>query len=168
MKKSQIPAIIGSIVLALGLFVPIARVLLPSRNVNYFGYGNAGKVVLALAIVSLIITLLKKSKALWITGLASLGLVLYDLYDLQSLTSKARLIPGNIEDPLATHLDSFQRASLEQFILNSVALDWKGWAVMITGAALIIVAALIGGLMAEQSETFVSTLRSGDDESKAE
>ncbi len=166
MKKSQIPAIIGSIVLAVGLFVPIARVLLPSRNVNYFGYGNAGKVVLGLAIVSLIITLLKKYKALWITGLASLGLVLYDLYDLQSLTSKARLIPG-IEDPSATHLDSFQRASLEQFILKSVALDWKGWAVMFTGAALIIVVALIGGLMAEQSETFVSSPGPGDDESKA-
>ena len=167
MKKSQIPGIIGSILLALGLFVPIARVLLPSRNVNYFGYGNAGKVVLGLAIVSLIITLLKKYKALWITGLASLGLVLYDLYDLQSLTSKARLIPGSVEDPSATHLDSFQRASLEQFILQSVALDWKGWAVMIAGVSLIIVAALMGGLMAGQSETFVSTLRPGDDESKA-
>jgi hypothetical protein len=166
MEKQQIPGIVGSILLAVGLFVPIARVLLPSRNINYFGYGNAGKVVLGLAIVSLIITLLKKYKALWITGLASLGLVLYDLYDLQSLTSKARLIPGNIEDPSAAHLDSFQRAFLEEFILKSVALDWKGWAVMITGVALIIVAALIGGLMAEQSETFVSTLRPGDDESK--
>jgi len=167
MEKQQIPGIVGSILLAVGLFVPIARVLLPSRNVNYFGYGNAGKVVLGLAIASLVIALLKKYKALWITGLASLGLVLYDLYDLQSLAAKARLISGNIEDPSATHLDSFQRASLEQFILKSVALDWKGWAVMIAGVALIIVAALIGGLMAEQSETFVSTLRPGDDESKA-
>jgi hypothetical protein len=167
MERQQIPGIVGSILLAVGLFVPIARVLLPSRNVNYFGYGNAGKVVLGLAIVSLVITLLKKYKALWITGLASLALVLYDLYDLQSLTSKARLIPGNVEDPSATHLDSFQRASLEQFILQSVALDWKGWAVMITGVALIIVAAPIAGRMAEQSGTFVSTLRPGEDESKA-
>ena len=58
------------------------------------------------------------------------------------------------------------RTELRSWAIIGVAgVVWL--AVMITGAALIIVAALIGGVMDEQSDKLVSSLRGGDDESQA-
>ena len=75
MRTKQITGLLGSAMLFIGLFVPLISI--PTiENVNYFICSKKSDVMitLVLAIMSFILVLAKKFKALWFTGLLGLGM----------------------------------------------------------------------------------------------
>ena len=75
MRTKQITGLLGSVALFIGVFVPLISI--PTiENVNYFTCSKKSDVMitLVLAIMSFILVLAKKFKALWFTGLLSLGM----------------------------------------------------------------------------------------------
>jgi hypothetical protein len=133
MNTKQLLGLIGSIVLFVGVFTPIVSVPIVG-NMNYFQNGEGdGTIVLILAVISLVLVLAKKYKALWLTGIGSLGVMLFTFISFQSKMSEAK---ANMESELAGN--PFR--GLADMAMKSVQLQW-GWAMLIVGAALIIASA---------------------------
>ena len=126
MSKKQILGLVGSIILILGVFMPlISMPIMGSLNYIQNGKGD-GLFILLLAVVSLILVVLKKYKGLWFTGFGSLAIMAYTFINLQIWISESqRELAGNLFAGLAT-----------------VQLQW-GWAVLTIGAVLIIASAAI-------------------------
>src|SRR6266508_2104667 len=73
MARKQMLGLVGSLIMFVGVFTPIISVPIVG-NMNYFQNGKGdGVIVLALAIVSLILTITKRYRGLWFTGVASLA-----------------------------------------------------------------------------------------------
>ena len=112
MRTKQITGLLGSVTLFIGVFVPLISI--PTiENVIYFTCSKKSDVMitLVLAIMSFILVLAKKFKALWFTGIVSLCLT----------------IVGFILFRILPHIAGIQ-------------FEW-GWALLIIGPALIIVSA---------------------------
>lgn len=76
-NKKQLLGLVGSVMLFIGVFTPIVHVPVLGY-LTYFHNGKGdGVIIIALAIASLIITLLKKHKLLWLTGLGSLAVMAF-------------------------------------------------------------------------------------------
>lgn len=135
MDKKQVTGLIGSIVLFIGVFAPIVSVPIVG-NMNYFQNGKGdGTIVIVLAVISLILTLSKKYKGLWFTGLGSLGVMAFTFINFQMRMSEAK---SHMERELAGN--PFRE--LADLAIQSVQLQW-GWALLIVGASLVIAAAAI-------------------------
>ena len=135
MDKKQVMGLIGSIILFVGVFTPIVSVPIMG-NMNYFQNGKGdGTIVIVLAVISLILTLAKKYKWLWVTGLGSLGVMVFTFINFQILMSEAK---SQMESELAGNPFS----GLADMVLQSVQLQW-GWAILVVGAAFVIAAAAI-------------------------
>jgi hypothetical protein len=135
MVKKQVLGLIGSIILFLGVFMPIISVPIIG-NINYFQNGKGdGTIIIILAAVSLILVLSKKYKGLWFTGFGSLAVLVFTFINFQTRMSRARF-------ELQLELADNPFASLGELALQSVQLQW-GWAVLIVGAALLIAAVAI-------------------------
>src|ERR1035441_8187451 len=68
--RKQRVAILGSLLLFVGVFLPLVST--PLGSVNYFDNGQGdGAIVLALAVISIILALTRSFGWLWITGLCS-------------------------------------------------------------------------------------------------
>jgi len=133
MSTKKLLGVIGSIVLFIGVFMPIVSVPIMG-NMNYFQNGEGdGTIVLALAVISLVLVLAEKFKGLWFTGLGSLGIMLFTFINFQSKMSQAK---ADMESELAGN--PFR--GLADVVMQSVQLQW-GWAVLIVGAALVIASA---------------------------
>ncbi len=133
MSTKQLLGVIGSIVLFIGIFMPIVSVPIMG-NMNYFQNGKGdGTIVLVLAGISLILVLAKKYNGLWFTGLGSLGIMLFTFINFQTKMSQAK---ADMEAQLAGN--PFR--GLADMAMQAVQLQW-GWAVLIVGAALVIAAA---------------------------
>ncbi|HND78707.1 MAG TPA: hypothetical protein PLN79_15585, partial [bacterium] len=90
LSKKQLVGLIGSLVLFLGVFMPIVSVPMVG-NMNYFQNGEGdGIVILVLAIISVVFIFLKKYKVLWGTSLISLGLLLFTLINIHVNISNAK------------------------------------------------------------------------------
>ncbi|OGM59103.1 hypothetical protein A3A75_05595 [Candidatus Woesebacteria bacterium RIFCSPLOWO2_01_FULL_39_10] len=135
MNKKQLLGLIGSLVLIIGVFTPI--VSLPFvGSMNYFNNGNGdGTIVLILAIASLVVVFLKKYKFLWITGLASLGMMLFTFINFQGKMA-------SVKSEMQSGLEGNPFAGLGELALQSVQLQW-GWIILVIGAVLLIVSAAI-------------------------
>jgi hypothetical protein len=135
MDKKQVLGLIGSVVLFLGVFMPIVSVPVMG-DMNYFQNGKGdGVLIIILAAISLILTLSKKYKGLWFTGFGSLGIMVFTFINFQMRMSSART-------DLQRELVGNPFAGLGELALEFVQLQW-GWAVLIVGAALIIATAAI-------------------------
>lgn len=133
MSKKQMLGLIGSIVLIIGVFTPIVSLPIVG-SMNYFNNGQGdGTIVLGLAIVSLIVVLFKKYKALWLTGFASLGMLLYTFMNFQGRMAEAR-------SEMQAQLEGNPFAGIGEMALQSVQIQW-GWVVLVIGAVLLLVAA---------------------------
>ncbi len=120
----------GSIILFIGVFMPLVSVPI-AGNINYIGNGKGdGIVVLILAVVSLLFVLTKKYKGLWLTGLGSLGMMLFTFINFQSKLSQAKT---DVQSELAGN--PFR--DVADAAIESVHLQW-GWAILLVGAALVI------------------------------
>ena len=134
-KKQKLIGLIGSIMLIIGVFMPIVSFPIIG-SMNYFQNGEGdGVFILILAILSLFFIFVKKYVLLWTTGLTSLGLIVYSIIDFQRTMSKFRL---EMERELADN--PFK--GLGELAMQSIQLQW-GWVLLIIGAILLIVAAAI-------------------------
>ena len=142
MEKKQAIAIVGAILLFLGVFAPIFSVPLLG-TINYFQNGKGdGVIVLVLAIVSVALALVKLYKGLLLTGGGTIAILVFTLFNFQSKMSDLR---SSMEKELAGN----PFAGFGQAALNSIQLQW-GWAVLFVGACLVITAGL---MRAELSST---------------
>ncbi len=71
MNNRRLLGILGSAILFIGVFMPIVKVPIVG-DINYFQNGRGdGVIVLALAVISLALVLLRWYRELWITALGS-------------------------------------------------------------------------------------------------
>ncbi|MGB8524491.1 MAG: energy transducer TonB [Candidatus Acidiferrales bacterium] len=119
----------------MGAFLPIVSLPIIG-SYNYFRNGHGdGTIILVLAVLSVILAVTRRFGWLWITGLCTLAITLYDLVNAIMLLSDAQ---GKMDEQLAGN--PFK--GLADVAMNSVQLEW-GWAVLIIGGVLIVVAAAI-------------------------
>lgn len=118
MENKRMLGLTGSMVLCLGVFCPVLLVPMLGR-INYFILGKGdGTVIIALALISFLLTLKKKYKALWYTGLGSFGIIIFTFLSTYGVPGAAR--------PVTTHLSA----------------SW-GWVVLLLGAGTLSAAAAI-------------------------
>ena len=128
-------AIVGSIILFVGVFMPIVSMPIVG-SINYFQNGKGdGIIVMALAVISLLLALGKMYRGLWLTGLGSMAVMLVTFFAFQSRMSEVKV---NMESSLAGN--PFR--GVADMAIQSVQLQW-GWAIMIVGAGLIVAAAAL-------------------------
>lgn len=136
-RTKQSIAILGASLLLIGVFLPLVSMPLVG-SVNYFHNGEGdGPIVLVLAVMSIILALTRRFGGLWITGLCSVGLPLFYLFHLLSGVSQIR-------EQMKTELADNPFRGVADVVTNSVQFQW-GWAVLILGGALIVVAAAMRG-----------------------
>ena len=135
MTKRQTLALIGSVILFVGVFMPIISVPVMG-SVNYFQNGRGdGTIIIALAAVSLILVARGKYKGLWFTGVGSLGMMVFSFVSFRVRMSQAQA------EPQAELADN-TFAGLGELAMKSVQLQW-GWAVLVVAAAMVIAAAAL-------------------------
>jgi hypothetical protein len=119
MDKKRIFSMFGIVILLCGVFSPVLRV--PEMgDVSYFLCGKGdGTVVILLALISLLLSLKKNYKALWITGVACAGVIVFSYVDIH-----ARMAAGSAGFADAYHF------------------SW-GWAVLLLGAASVLASAAV-------------------------
>jgi lysylphosphatidylglycerol synthetase-like protein (DUF2156 family) len=125
----------GSIALFFGVFAPIISAPVV-ENLNFFRNGQGdGVLVVILAALSLVFTLLRRFRALWATGLGALAVMLLTFANFQVKLSEMRA-------KVNSDLGENQFKGLADAAVQSVQLQW-GWAVLVTGAGLLIGAAAL-------------------------
>lgn len=127
--------LIGSITLFIGVFAPIVSMPIVG-SINYFQNGKGdGVIVLIFALISFVIVLTKKYTWLWLTGLGSIGAMLFTFVRFQSKISELK---SNMNSQLAGNpFRGFADAAI-----NSIQLQW-GWALLIVGAGFLIASAAL-------------------------
>lgn len=117
------------------MFTPIISIPIVG-SVNYFQNGKGdGVIVLALALISIVLVFAKKYAGLWITGTASLALILFPFINFQVRMSE-------MQDELESKLAGNPFRGIADITMQSIQLQW-GWAVLVVGAVLLITAAAI-------------------------
>lgn len=135
METRQTLGLIGSILLVIGVFMPIVSLPIIG-SINYFQNGHGdGVIVLILGVISLILTLTKKYGALWFTGLGSLAVMAFTFINFQMRMSQAR-------EEMQRALGNNPFRGLADAALQTIQIQW-GWAVLVLGAALVIAAAIV-------------------------
>lgn len=133
MSKKQIVALAACTVLIFGVFAPVISVpFVGSINLFYNGHGD-GVLLLLGAGISAICALIDQNWALWLTGLGSFGITLFDLFNAASTISNAK---GEMDQLLSGDL----LKGFADVALQSVQLEW-GWAVLIFGSSLLLASA---------------------------
>ena len=147
-RVKQLLAILGASLLFVGVFLPI--VSLPIfGSLNYFHNGEGdGTIILVLAVVSSILAATRRFRGLLVTGLCSVGLLLFTLVNFMIRMSELR---GQMQAQLAGNPFS----ELADLAMNSVQMQW-GWAVLMLGGVLIVVAAAMHGPMPVASQQALS------------
>lgn len=128
--------LIGSALLIVGVFTPIVGV--PLSSLNYFQNGKGdGMIILILAAISIILTIRRTYKGLWVTGLGSIAVMAFTLvsFNVSVSDAKHRLEIGQV-DNIAN--------GMQDLALQAAQLQW-GWGVLLLGAISIIAAAGIKG-----------------------
>ena len=103
---------------------------------TFFNNGQGdGVFVLLLAVISLVLTIRRRYGWLWVTGLLTLGLLLFTFVNLQSRISEA-------QTKMQSNLTGNAFKGIASAAMQSVQIQW-GWAVLVVGSTLIIAAATI-------------------------
>jgi hypothetical protein len=121
--------------LFLGVFAPIVSAPIIG-NINYFQNGKGdGVIILALAVISVFLTLTKRYRLLLITGVGSLAVLAFTFINFQRRVSSARseMREGMANNPFR---------GLGDAMLSTVQIQW-GWAVLIIGAVLLLASAML-------------------------
>lgn len=132
----QIMGLIGVFLLILGVFTPIVRLPIVG-DMNYFQNGQGdGVFVLILAVASLAPLFLHRYQWLWITGLLALTLIGSTLLQFIWVIAQLR---QTVTEETADNLF----AGLADLLVDAVQIQW-GWVLLVTGAILVLVTAVIG------------------------
>lgn len=130
---NTILGIVGSLILVLGVFSPLLSMPVMG-TLNYFQNGKGdGVIVLILAVVSLLLSVSRRYRGLWFTGLASGGLLAFTFINFQMRFHK-------METEMKTKLADNPFGGVASLVTEAVQMQW-GWAVLIVGILLILVAA---------------------------
>lgn len=130
--NNKILGIVGSALLIVGIFLPVVSVM-GLISLSYFDAIKAspvqawsGVLLLLLGIVSLLMALSNKTKALIATGLVSLLLLILDFFRLKNALSNAPAEAGDFADQMA----------------SAVSIGW-GFYLMALAAVILIVAGVM-------------------------
>jgi hypothetical protein len=128
-------AFIGSALLFIGVFCPMVSVPIMGQ-MNYFQNGKGGgTIILVLALASAILAIVNRFRFLWLTGGASLVLLLVTFIRFQSRLS-------DMKEEVKTKLHDNPFAGFADLAIESVQIQW-GLAVLVLGSVLVIAAAAI-------------------------
>jgi hypothetical protein len=128
--------LIGSVLLFLGVFAPVITAPIVGPQ-NYFQNGQGDGVIVAmLALASIGAVLARYFRALWLTGLASLGVLGFTFVNFQQKLSE-------LQRGMNRDLADNPFRGLADMALQSVQIQW-GWAVLVVGAILLLIAAGMG------------------------
>jgi hypothetical protein len=138
--RKQTLAILGASLQFVGVFLPIVSVPFLGTQ-NYFQNGKGdGIIVLVLAVTSIVLAIARLFPGLWVTGLSSVGLLLFTLFNFINNMDRVReqMKTGiSADNPFGKLVGGLADAAL-----NSIQLQW-GWAVLMLGGILIVLAAAI-------------------------
>ena len=135
MTKKQTFALLGSLILFVGVFMPIISMPMIG-NMNYFQNGKGdGVIIILLAFLSIIFSFSNKNKGLWFTGIGSLIVLLFTFINFQMKLSE-------LKSQMAIELEGNPFGGIADLAMQSVQLQW-GWAVLIVGTVMIIVSAVM-------------------------
>jgi Ca2+/Na+ antiporter len=133
MTNRQLLGILGSAILFIGVFMPIVKLPVVGE-MNYFHNGRGdGVIVLALAVTSFVLVLIRWYRQLWITSLGLAAVVAFTFFNFQSKMSQATR-------QMETELKDNPFRGLADLAVQSVQLEW-GWAVLVIGIVLLIAVA---------------------------
>ena len=134
MYPKQALAAAGSVLLLVGVFAPVVSMPL-GGPITYYGHARFDAIaIMALAALSCALALAQQFKALWLTGLASAGVLAYSLTHVQQrIVGIDRHAGGVFGDALR---------ALSDMTMDSVRYEW-GWAPLVAGAALVLLAAAL-------------------------
>jgi len=139
--KRQTTGVIGSILLIVGVFMPVMSVPFIG-GVDYFRDGTGdGVFVLGLGVVSLILVMAKRYK--WLVATSSLTICMLMFTLIQFHRNMAR-----IKEQYEAQTEGNPFAGLGQLALDSIQLQW-GWAPLFLGAIMV---AICAGLKDERVE----------------
>ena len=125
--------VLGSLILVVGVFLPIVRIPV-AGTINLFRNGEGdGVYILALALISLALTLRRAFRWLCVTALLALLIVGADFLDSMLKIRKAKA-------SMATELEGNQFRGLAEAALQGVEMQW-GWGVLLAGVVLLLIAA---------------------------
>ena len=112
--RRQIFGLVGSGLLILGTFLPLASVPIVG-SINYFKNGQGdGVFIIGFGTLAIVFTLIKRYKLLWIPAILSIALLIYVAQEMSGSSSG----------------------------IFSISMEW-GWLVMFAGGILLVLAALI-------------------------
>jgi hypothetical protein len=127
-SRKQIIGFIGAAVLAVGVFMPLLTAPYIG-TINFFKNGSGdGIYILLIVAISVIIILARRYRWLYLTGIVSLLIIGINFLDFMSRISQ-----------LTTQLKDNM---FGEWYSTSIQMQW-GWAVLVIGALLLIVAAWI-------------------------
>jgi hypothetical protein len=133
MTNRQLLGILGSAILFFGVFMPIVKLPVVGE-MNYFHNGRGdGVIVLALAVTSFVLVLIRWYRQIWITSLGSAAVLAFTFFNFQSKMSQATR-------QMETELKDNPFRGLADLGVQSVQLQW-GWAVLVIGIVLLIAVA---------------------------
>lgn len=135
MDRRQITGVLGSAILGLSVFPPMIRVPFMG-NLNYFqDRQGEGIAILVLAVVSLTLVILKKYKLLWLSGMGSIGVLLYSYLNIHIKISQ-------IENDLESELAKNVFREMTEMAIDTIQIEW-GLFVLITSVFLLFLTAVI-------------------------
>lgn len=141
MPLRQILGLVGSLILFIGVFTPIINLPIVG-SMNYFQNGRGdGVIILVLAAFSVFLTLNKRYKFLLFTGGVSLAILAFTF-----ITFQVRM--SQMQSQMKESMKDNPFGGLGEAMLSTVQIQW-GWAILIVGAALLIVAALLKEMASE-------------------
>lgn len=133
--KKMLFGTLGSVLLFIGVFAPIVKAPFVG-DINYFSNGKGdGVIILILAVISIFLVLAKKFKFLWLTGLLSLGLLLFTFINFQIKMS-------GIVKEFNTSMADNPFAGLGSSMIQSIQIQY-GWALLVLGSILLLVSAYL-------------------------
>jgi len=141
-KKGIFLAVVGAAMIIAGLFLPIVR-FPGGGEATYFNGGDLyGALTMAIAIFAGIMGIVKMRSMVFLSGLASIGVVIArlitvirDLPDENSLRTQFKeLIQSNVPGSSGEEIAN---------IIGGPQLHWLGWTVLLAGGVVVLFAAFI-------------------------
>ena len=142
MKKGVFLSVIGAAMIIAGLFLPIVRFPGGGEATLFNGGDLYGALTLAIAIFAGIMGIVKVRSMVFLSGLASIGVVvarlitvIKDLPDENSLRTQFKeLIQSNVPGSSGEEIAN---------IIGGPQLHWLGWTILFAGGVVVLIAAFV-------------------------
>ena len=142
MDKKQTIGYAGTLLLALGVFMPIISVPFLG-NVNYFQNGKGdGTVLLIVAVITAILIWRNLYNLVLVAGIISLGLLGYTFYNFNQKMSE-------VQTQMNQSLTNNPFRGIADAMVGRVQMEY-GWIVLVIGSVLLIVSAAIAEVEQKQ------------------